>query len=98
MEIQHIRLNSIKDSILVREWSRLGIFDVLKGVQYPDEMMTQKELWYMVDLQKNVDSMRMERINLYDATLYEAMVEFLESYGVTSSVKKSNSGWTPMNQ
>jgi len=81
-------VNSLKNSVLVREWSRLGVFDVLKGVPYPDEMMTQKELWYMVDLQRNVDSIRLERIKVYDATLYETMVEFLASYGVTTSVEE----------
>jgi hypothetical protein len=81
-------VDSIKNSILVREWSRLGVFDVLKGVPYPDEMMTQKELWYMIDLQKNVDNVRLDLINRYDATLYETMVEFLASYGVTTSVEE----------
>ncbi len=81
-------VNSIKDSILVREWSRLGVFDVLKGVPYSDEMMTQKELWYMIDLQKNVDNVRLDLINRYDTTLYETMAEFLVSYGVTTSVEE----------
>ncbi len=81
-------VNSLKNSILVREWSRLGVFTGLKMVPYPDEIMTQRELWYMVDLQKNVDSMRLERIKLYDVTLYETMVEFLTSYGVTTTLEE----------
>ena len=81
-------VNSLKNSILVREWSRLGVFTGLKMVPYPDEIMTQRELWYMVDLQKNVDSMRLERIKLYDVTLYETMVEFLASYGVTTTLEE----------
>ncbi len=81
-------VHSLKNSILVREWSRLGVFTGLKMVPYPDEIMTQRELWYMVDLQKNVDSMRLERIKLYDVTLYETMVEFLTSYGVTTTLEE----------
>ncbi len=79
---------AIKNSILVREWSRLGVFDMLKNVPYPDEVMTQKELLYMVELQKGVDSSRLDRINVYDETLYEAMVDFLGSYGVTATVEE----------
>ena len=79
---------AIKDSILVREWNRLGVFDMLKNVPYPDEAMTQKELLYMVELQKGVDSNRLDRINVYDETLYEAMVDFLGSYGVTATVEE----------
>ena len=79
---------AIKNSILVREWNRLGVFDVLKAVPYPDEEMTQKELLYMVELQKGVDSTRLDRIKVYDETLYEAMVDFLASYGVTSTVEE----------
>lgn len=78
---------SIKNSILVREWNRLGVFDMLKNVPYPDEAVTQKELLYMVELQKGVDSSRLDRINLYDEFLYEAMVDFLGSYGVTATVE-----------
>jgi hypothetical protein len=79
---------AIKNSILVREWSRLGVFDMLKNVPYPDEMMAQKELLYMVGLQRGVDSNRLDRINLYDEFLYEAMVDFLGSYGVTATVEE----------
>ena len=81
-------VNAIKNSILIREWNRLGVFDVLKNVPYPSEELTQGELWYMVDLQKGVDSTRLEQIRKYDATLYECMVEFLGSYGVTTSVEE----------
>ena len=79
---------AIKNSILVREWNRLGVFDMLKNVPYPDEAMTRKELLYMVELQKGVDSNRLDRINVYDETLYEAMVDFLGSYGVTATVEE----------
>lgn len=84
----HKHVLAVKNSILVREWSRLGVFDTLKNVPYPDEAVTQRELLYMVELQKNVDSTRLERINLYDEFLYETMVEFLASYGVTSTVEE----------
>jgi len=40
---------AIKNSILVREWNRLGVFDVLKAVPYPDEEMTKQELLDMVE-------------------------------------------------
>jgi len=79
---------AVKNSILVREWNRLGVFDILKNVPYPDEDMTQVELRYMVELQKGVDSNRLDRINIYDETLYEAMVDFLGSYGVTATVEE----------
>jgi hypothetical protein len=81
-------VTSLKNSIIVREWNRLGVFDVLKNVPYPDEEMTKAELLYMVDLQKNVDSSRMERIHLYDDTLYEAMRDFLGSYGVITTAEE----------
>lgn len=79
---------AIKNSILVREWNRLGVFDVLKSVPYPDEEMTKQELLAMVEMQKGVDSTRLDRIKVYDETLYEAMVDFLASYGVTSTVEE----------
>lgn len=81
-------VTAIRDSILVREWTRLGVFEPLKGIMYPDEEMTKQELVYMLELQKNVDSMRLERIQRYDATLYETMVEFLGSYGVSATVEE----------
>jgi hypothetical protein len=81
-------VTALKNSIIVREWSRLGVFDVLKNVPYPDEEMTKEELWYMVDLQKSVDSSRLERINLYDEFLFESMAEFLTSYGVTVTMEE----------
>lgn len=84
----HKHVLAVKNSILVREWNRLGVFDMLKNVPYPDEVMTQKELLYMVELQKGVDSSRLDRINVYDETLYEAMVDFLGSYGVTVTLEE----------
>ena len=81
-------VTAIRDSILVREWTRLGVFEPLKGMMYPDEETTKQELVYMLELQKNVDSMRLERIQRYDATLYETMVEFLGSYGVSATVEE----------
>lgn len=81
-------VTSIRDSILVREWTRLGVFESLKGMMYPDEETTKQELVYMVDAQKQLDSVRVERIKLYDATLYKAMAEFLDSYGVSTTVEE----------
>ena len=81
-------VHAVKHSILIREWNRLGVFDVLKHTPYPDELATQEELRYMITLQKGVDSARLDRINVYDETLYEAMVDFLGSYGVTATVEE----------
>lgn len=75
----------IKDSILLREWTRLGVFEPLKDMMYPNEQLTQGELWYMVHLQNNLDSARLDRCNQLDEKLYEAMAEFIGSYGVTVS-------------
>ena len=78
-------VEAIKNSILVREWNRLGVFDDLKNMPYPDEAETQKELWYLVELSHTVDSYRLEYIESVDKYLYEVMSEFLASYGVTAS-------------
>ncbi len=75
----------IKDSILLREWNRLGVFDPLKVMPFPCEMTTQQELWYMVDLQRMVDSNRLDYIKRVDDHLYEVMSEFLDVYGITES-------------
>ena len=81
-------VNSIKNSVLIREWTRLGVFEPLKNMPYPDEDTTKKELLYLVDLQKTVDDDRWERIKYYDETLYESMVEFLGARGVPATVKE----------
>ena len=78
-------VQAIKNSILVREWNRLGVFDDLKNMPYPDEAETQKELLYLVELSHTVDSYRLEYIESVDKYLYEVMSEFLASYGVTAS-------------
>jgi len=78
-------VQTIRDSILLREWMRLGVFESLKHIPYPDEMMTQQELQYMLGLQKTVDEPRMDYIKKIDKHLYDVMSEFLETYGVTES-------------
>lgn len=72
----------IRDSILVREWNRLGVFDPLKTMPYPDENETRQELLYLVDLQKTVDSVRLDYCKRVDDKLYDVMSEFLDVYGI----------------
>ena len=78
----------IKQSILVREWNRLGVFDELKRMPYPDEETTQRELWELVELQKTVDSVRLQYCKKVDVNLFGVMSEFLSSYGVTESAEQ----------
>ena len=78
----------IKNSILLREWNRLGVFDDLKRMPYPDEMETQKELEYLLGLQKSVDSQRLAYCKRVDVDLYGVMSEFLDVYGVTESAEQ----------
>ena len=78
-------VQNIKNSILVREWNRLGVFDELKRMPYPDEEETKKELVYLLDLQKSVDSARLAYIQRVEVDLYGVMSEFLNVYGITES-------------
>ena len=78
----------IKNSILVREWARLGVFDDLKQMPYPDELETKRELVHLLDLQKSVDSIRLKYIKRVDVDLYGVMSEFLDVYGVTESAEQ----------
>jgi len=78
-------VQSIKNSILIREWNRLGVFDVLKNMPHPCEVTTADELRYMVELQKGVDTPRLDYIKRVDDTLYEVMSELLDVYGITES-------------
>lgn len=81
-------ITTIKDSILLREWTRLGVFNQLKLMPYPDESTTRQELWHMIGLQKQVDSSRLDHIKRVDEHLYQVMSEFLASYGVTEDAKQ----------
>lgn len=78
----------IKNSILIREWNRLGVFDALKNIPYPDEEETKKELLYLLELQKTVDSPRLEYCKAVDTHLFDVMSEFLDVYGVTESAEQ----------
>lgn len=78
----------IKNSILLREWTRLGVFDTLKNIPYPDEMGTQHELLHLIELQKTVDSTRFAYMKRVDQTLYDVMSEFLDVHGVTASAEE----------
>lgn len=92
-------VQSIKHSILLREWSRLGVFDPLKNVPYPDEEMTKAELVHMVELQKTVDSNRLEYIKAVDDQLFEVMSEFLDVFGVredTAQIKQLVEEYDPI--
>ena len=78
----------IRNSILLREWSRLGVFEPLKDMPYPEEMETRQELEYLVYLQQSVDSPRLAYCKRVDEQLFEVMSEFLASYGVTASAEE----------
>lgn len=80
-------VQQIKNSILLREWNRLGVFDPLKTMPYPDEMTTKKELMHLVELSRGVDSTRLAYINGVDDHLYEVMSETLGVYGVTADAQ-----------
>lgn len=75
----------IKHSILLKEWIRLGVFEELKNVPYPDESETRGELLHLVNLQRSVDPLRLAHIKRVDDSLYDVMSEFLNVYGVTAS-------------
>lgn len=75
----------IKNSILIREWNRLGVFDPLKMMPYPGEQETIMELHYLLKLQHTVDSVRLAYCKKVDVDLFGAMSEYLASYGVTAS-------------
>jgi hypothetical protein len=92
-------VQNIKNSILLREWTRLGVFDALKNVPYPGAMETQKELLYLVNLQHSVDSTRLVYMKRVDDFLYEVMSEFLDVYGVTepaAQIKQNLSVYEPI--
>jgi len=78
-------VQEIKDSILLREWNRIGVLEPLKQMPYPDEMATQRELWQMTAMAKNVDSLRLQYIESVDEYLYEVMSEYIGTLGVTVS-------------
>lgn len=78
-------VEEIRDSILLREWSRIGVLEPLKQMPYPDEMATQRELWEMTAMAKKVDSLRLQYIESVDEHLYEVMSECIGTFGVTVS-------------
>lgn len=81
-------VQDIKNSILLREWNRLGVFEPLKNMPYPDETETKKELWHLVEVGRSVDSVRLEYIKRVDDELYKVMSEFLDVNGVTVSAEE----------
>ena len=76
-------VQTIKHSLLLKEWNHLGVFDALKRMPYPGEVETMKELYHLLDLQKTVDDIRMQYIERVDKELFTVMSEWLASYGVT---------------
>jgi hypothetical protein len=81
-------VENVRHSTLLREWTRLGVFTALKSIPYPNDQLTQGELWYMVHLQKTVDTPRLDYIKRVDDTLYDVMSQFLDVYGVTESAEQ----------
>lgn len=78
-------VQTIRNDILLREWSRLGVFDQLKLMPPPGDEFTKRELWHMLELQKMVDSTRLAFCEKIDEHLYETMSEYLASYGVNET-------------
>lgn len=72
----------IKNSILLREWIKKGIFDELLTYDYPSEEATKQELWQLVKLGETVDTARMQKIEAYEKDLFLEMSIFLQSYGI----------------
>jgi hypothetical protein len=81
-------ITAIENSILVQEWSQSGVLAPLLKVPYPDETVTRKELLYMVRLSQQLDSNRIEEINLIHSHLYEYWSNYLESFGVTYAAEE----------
>lgn len=75
----------IRNSILLREWIKNGVFDELVQHQYPSENIVKQELLYLLELSNNLDSVRLEKIVRLDRDLFGVMSEFLHSYGITHS-------------
>ena len=78
-------IQSVKQSILLRELLTRGALTPLLNVPYPSESDTIKELTQMVTMAQEVDSTRLAYCIRVDNDLYGVMSEFLESYGVRVS-------------
>lgn len=92
-------VDRIKTSVLLREWSRLGVFDPLKNMPYPDEKDTQSELRHLVEVGKHVDTVRLEYVKKVDRHLYDVMSEYIASYGVmvsTAEIKQQLDVYKPI--
>lgn len=75
----------IRNSILLREYIKNGVFDKLIQYEYPSENVTKQELLYLLELSNNLDSSRLEKIVRLDRDLFGVMSDFLHSYGITHS-------------
>lgn len=81
-------VQSVKNSLLLREWNRLGVFNELKRMPYPDEAETQRELWYLIEVGNTVDSYRLQYIESVDKYLFDVMSEYIGTFGVTVSAEE----------
>jgi len=89
----------IKNSDLLKEWGRLGVFAPLKNMPYPDEEATKAELMGLLELQKTVTPERLAYCKRIDTDLYDAMSELLGVYGIRESkhdIEKAISDYDPI--
>lgn len=92
-------IRMIKNSDLLKEWGRLGVFAPLKNMPYPDEESTKGELMGMLELQKTVTPERLAYCKRIDTNLYDAMSEILGVYGIRESkhdIEKAISDYDPI--
>lgn len=81
----YLVVQSIKNSILLREWLTQGVLQPVINLPYPNERATKRELWMLVAMGSVVDSKRLEYCLRLDEDLHQVMSEYLASYGVTAS-------------
>ncbi len=75
-------VDSIRNSVLLQKWNAMGRLAALKEMPYPDEALTKKELWHMVDLSKSVPASRIPYLKRVDEDLSGVMSMFLLQYGI----------------
>lgn len=81
-------VDSLANSVLLKKWNSMGRLDMLKEMPYPDEEMTKKELWHMVDLSKDIPSSRIKYLKEVDKNLFGVMSEFLRYHGIDEPKEK----------
>jgi hypothetical protein len=80
-------IRTVKNSDLLKEWGRLGVFTSLKNIPYPDESVTKGELEEMVNLQKAVTPERFAYIKRVDEEFFKVMSELLSIYDIYEPVE-----------